>query len=76
MPAISLLEFCVSEHSKLATIECSTCSALLDVRPQDGPGEPNLCWIVLDADVCKLPPNNRCPYARAAIKQRFAGFDG
>ena len=34
--------------SKLATIECSTCSVLLEVYPQDLPGEPSLCWNTLD----------------------------
>jgi hypothetical protein len=61
---------------KMATIECSTCSTLLEVYPQDAPGGPNLGWTALDADQCKAPPINRCPHARAEVKRRFAGFDG
>jgi hypothetical protein len=64
-----------SAISKMATIECSTCSTLLEVHPQDEPGEPNLCWIALDADQCKAPPIHRC-YVRAEVKRRFAVFDG
>jgi hypothetical protein len=33
---------------KVATIECSTCSALLEVYPQDVPGEPSLGWDALN----------------------------
>jgi hypothetical protein len=54
---------------KVATIECSTCSALLEVYPQDVPGEPSLGWDALnDGHLCKAPPMRRCPYARAEIK--------
>ena len=62
--------------SKMATLECATCSTLLEVYPQDQPGEPNLCWTALDANQCKAPPINRCPDARAEVKRRFADFDG
>jgi hypothetical protein len=62
--------------SKMATIECSTCSTLLEVYPQDEPGKPNLCWTALDDDQCKAPPISRCPYARDEVKRRFAVFDG
>jgi hypothetical protein len=51
--------------SKVATIECSTCSTLLEIYPQDAPGEPNLGWNALDADQCKAPAIRRCPHARA-----------
>jgi hypothetical protein len=62
--------------SKMATIECSTCSTLLEVYPQDAPGEPNIGWKALDADRCTAPPIKRCPHARAEVKRRFARFDG
>jgi len=62
--------------SKMATIECSTCSTLLEVYPQDAPGKPNLCWSALDADLCKAPPVNRCPHARAEVKRLYPIFDG
>jgi hypothetical protein len=62
--------------SKVATIECSTCSALLEIYPQNVPGEPSLGWDVLDdAELCKPPPLKRCPHARAEIKLRFPGVD-
>jgi hypothetical protein len=60
----------------LATIECATCSAWLEVFPQDVPGEPALGWSTLGDDRCKAPPLNRCPHARAEIKLRFPNFDG
>jgi hypothetical protein len=63
----------MSQHSKLATIECSTCSALIEVYPQ--PGEPGIAWGVLDADLCKAPPLNRCPHARGEVKRRFPEVD-
>jgi hypothetical protein len=62
--------------SKMATIQCSTCSTLLEVYPQDEPRKPNLCWTALDDDRCKAPPITRCPHARDAVKRRVAGFDG
>ena len=65
-----------SAMTKMATIECSTCSTLLEIYPQETPGEPNLGWNALDADLCKAPPINRCPHARAEVKRRFADFDG
>ena len=62
--------------TKMATLECSTCSSLLRVYPQDEPAEPNFGWNALDADQCKAPPIRRCPHARAEVKRRFAAFDG
>ena len=50
--------------TKMATIECSTCSTLLEIFPQEAPGEPNLGWTI------------RCPHARAEVKRRFAVYDG
>jgi hypothetical protein len=61
--------------SKMAMIECSTCSTLLEVYP-DAAGEPNIGCQALDADQCKAPPINRCPHPRAEVKRRFACFDG
>ena len=65
-----------SVMTKMATIECSTCSTLLEVYSREKPGEPNLGWNALDADLCKAPPINRCPHARDEVKRRFAAFDG
>jgi len=61
----------------LATIECSTCLALLEVYPQALPDEPNLGWSALyDGQLCQAPPLRRCPHARAEVKFRFQEFDG
>jgi hypothetical protein len=63
-------------QAKVATIECSTCSALLEVYPQDVPGDPALGWDALDdGHLCQAPPLKRCPHARAEIKLRFPNFD-
>ncbi len=62
--------------SKVATIECSTCSALLEIYPQAVPGEPSLAWRALDnGHLCKALPLRRCPHARAEIKLRFPSVD-
>jgi hypothetical protein len=46
--------------SKLATIECATCSALREIYPQDVPGEPSLGWTALDdGHLCKALPLRR-----------------
>ena len=58
--------------TKMATIACSTCSTLLEIYPQDAPGEPNLAWTALDEDLCKAPPIKRCPHARAEVKRRLS----
>ena len=60
---------------KLAIIECSTCSALLEIYPQDVPGEPSLGWNALDENRCQSPPLRRCRHARAEIKLRFPAVD-
>jgi hypothetical protein len=61
---------------ELATIECSTCSALLEVHLQNVPGEPSLGWSALDdGHLCKALPLRRCPHARAEIKLRFPSVD-
>jgi hypothetical protein len=63
--------------ARIATIECSTCSALLEIYPQDLPGEPKLGWNALDdGQLCRAPPLRRCPHARAEVKLRFQEFDG
>jgi hypothetical protein len=67
----------MNAKTKVATIECSTCSALLEIYPQNVPGEPSLGWDVLDdGELCKAPPLRRCPRARAEIKLRFPAFEG
>jgi hypothetical protein len=67
----------MNAKTKVATIECSTCSALLEIYPQNEPGEPSLGWDVLDdGELCKAPPLRRCPRARAEIKLRFPAFEG
>jgi hypothetical protein len=62
-------------QAKVATIECATCAALLEVYPQDVPGEPSLGWNTLGEDCCKAPPLKRCPHARTEIKLRFPTVD-
>ena len=66
----------MNQATKLATIECSTCSVLLEVYPQNTPGQPSLGWNALeDGQLCKVPPLKRCPHARTAVKLRFPGVD-
>ena len=62
--------------STIATIECPTCSALLEVSRQEIPGEVNLLWSTSDEMPCRAPPVRRCPYARQEMKTRFPWFDG
>jgi hypothetical protein len=63
-------------QAKLPTIECSTCSALLEIYPQAVPGEPSLGWSALDGGhLCKALPLRRCPHARDEIELRFPGVD-
>jgi hypothetical protein len=65
----------ISSWATLMTIECSTCSALIEVYPQDVPGEPSVGWSTRDEEFCKAPPLRRCPHARAEIKRQFPGSD-
>jgi hypothetical protein len=66
----------MSEQSKLATIECATCSVLFEVYPQDVPDEPSLGWSALgNGYLCQAPPLRRCPHARAEIRLRFPSVD-
>jgi hypothetical protein len=62
-------------HSKLASFECATCSAWIEVYPQDQPDEPALGWNAQDDRLCKSPPIRRCPHLRAEINVRHPGFD-
>ena len=75
MPSVSAAIEPMNGQAKVATIECATCSALLEVCPQDVSGEPVLGWNTLDEDCCKAPPLKRCPHARAEIKLRFPTVD-
>ena len=68
-----MLDYPSERISKLATIECATCSGLIEVFPQIE--NPGLGWSMIDEDFCKTPPLNRCPYARAEIKRRFPEID-
>ena len=62
-------------QSKLASFECATCSAWIEVYPQDEPGEPSIGWNAQDEALCKSPPIRRCPHLRAEISVRHPGFD-
>ena len=67
----------MKQATKLTTIECSTCSVLLEVYPQNTPGQPTLGWNALEDDqLCKAPPLGRCPHAWAEVKRLFPDFDG
>jgi hypothetical protein len=67
----------VSGPDKLATIECSTCSALIEVFPAvPGSRVADLQWAALaSGELCKSPPLNRCPHIRADIKRCFPDLD-
>jgi hypothetical protein len=63
--------------SKMATIECSAYSVLLEIYPQDvGVGEPGVAWSTRDEELWMTPPVRRCPHAVGEIKRRFPGFHG
>jgi hypothetical protein len=57
--------------AKLATLECTTCAALLEVYPRDVSDEPGVGWTTVDEECCKAAPVRRCPHALAEIKRRF-----
>ena len=61
----------VTQHPKLATIECSTCSALIEVYLAELRDGPDLEWSTLGDECCQSPPVTRCSYARDEIKLRF-----
>jgi len=63
------------DRPKLATIECSICSAWIEVYPQDARDGPTVAWNMRDEELCKSPPAGRCPQVRAEIKRRFPDFD-
>ena len=62
-------------NARVALIECSICSALLEIHPQEITGEPGFGWSARDEDLCKAPPLKRCPHAHAETKRRFPDFD-
>jgi hypothetical protein len=61
----------MSQHPKLATIECATCSALIEVYPAAIRDGPDLEWSAPGDECCQSPPVTRCPYARDEIRRRF-----
>jgi hypothetical protein len=65
----------VSQGLKMATIECATCSTLIEVFPTALSEGPDVEWARLEDDHCKAPPLARCPYARSEIKDRFPGIN-
>jgi hypothetical protein len=60
---------------KMATIECATCSTLIEVFPTARSEGPDLEWERLGDDHCQSPPLARCPHARREIKDRYPGFN-
>ena len=64
----------MSERPRLASIECTQCSALIEVYPHSERDGPNLEWVTRDEQLCKSPPVIRCPYARAEVGRRFPGL--
>jgi len=65
----------VDAMDRAALIECSTCSAVLEIHPQEITGEPRLGWSARDEGLCRVPPLRRCPHAYAEAKRRFPDFD-
>ena len=57
------------QPEKLATIECATCGALIEVFRRDTPDGTTIDWRQHDADLCKQP--HRCPQARLEVRRRF-----
>jgi hypothetical protein len=55
----------------IATLECSICSALILVYPQDQPADPGIGWSTVDTEACQAPPVDRCPHALTEVKRRF-----
>ena len=63
--------------SKLATLECSTCTALIDVFQQYEP-DLALIWDARDVEgpSCQHPPSTSCPNARAEVERRYPDGGG
>src|SRR5205085_12464319 len=60
---------------KLATIECSVCSAWIEIFPPSEREGPSIAWNMRDEELCKSPPAGRCPRAQVDIRRRFPDFD-
>jgi len=57
---------------KLATIECTTCSALIEVFRRYEPVVTIIVWSTQDDDhSCEQPPIYCCPRAHAEVKLRY-----
>ena len=63
----------MSDHAKLATIECPVCSAWIDLYPAGDAGDPYAGLSRAIRDLCKVPPLPTCPNIRAEIEKRFPG---
>jgi hypothetical protein len=60
---------------KLATIECATCSALIEVFRRYEPVATIIVWSTQDDNLCERPPVTHCPRAHAEIRLRFPEVD-
>jgi hypothetical protein len=60
---------------RLAIIECSVCSAWIEIFPQTDREGPSVEWNMRDESLCKSPPAGRCPQVRAEIKRRYPDFN-
>jgi hypothetical protein len=60
---------------RLAIIECSVCSAWIEIFPQTEREGPSVVWNMRDESLCKSPPAGRCPQVRAEIKRRYPDFN-
>jgi hypothetical protein len=56
---------------KLAIIECSICSTLIEVFRRYEPDATTIIWSTQNDHFCEQQTVTRCPRARAEVKLRF-----
>src|SRR5215211_7228492 len=63
------------EPEKLALLECSVCSALIEIYRPVTPKVDALAWNMRYDETCQNPPSEQCPQVRAEIRRRFPEGD-
>jgi hypothetical protein len=56
---------------RVATIECATCGAFIEVYRWRAEGQESIDWSIPDERLCRDPPMRDCRQARLQVRRRF-----
>jgi hypothetical protein len=64
----------MNNRRPLATIDCSKCSAWVEVHHRGSPAYPIRAWQERDEQLCRAPPLAQCPHLHSIIEEQFPDY--